>query len=326
MGNAIKPSAARLREILKRQDRPGWGQDYVPAIRATREEAPSRSRPSQIWSELLQRQVHALSEPEKFACLMALFHPWLFEMQEQRMLHYLPSAHPLDSHVRGAGAIRPILRGTLEISDALGLLKHHAMVPMPATEPGEAAGLMPFPWIGDLLLFLEDGAGPYCVNWTIKNSQEDFERAQQFGRPSRNPERANARERARHQIEAVYYLDGDIRTQRLVRADFDTNLIANLEQLILWSKRKHPFAGDQVRDVIHCFKAAIGTPAPAMALVFDLARIHGCEAYDIKVVLHQALWERQLRIDLFQPFHIDKPLLPERRDPLEVYAHWFGRA
>jgi hypothetical protein len=326
MGKTTKPSASRLREILKRQDPPSWGPDYVPAIRATREEAPSRSRPSQIWSEVLQRYVHALSFPEKCACLTALFHPGLFEMQEERMLHYLTSAHPLDSHVRGAGVIRPVLRGTLEISDALGLLMHHAMVPKPATKTGETAGMMPFPFIGDILLFLLDDAGPYCVNWTVKETHEDFERAQQYGRPSRYPEQADAKEKARHQIEAVYYLDGDIRTQRLVRADFDKHLMANLEQLILWSKRKHSFAEDQLRHVTNCFKAAIGTSAPAMALVFDLARIHDCETYDIKIALHQAIWARQLRIDLFQPFHIDKPLLRERRDPLEVYAHWFARA
>jgi hypothetical protein len=326
MGKTTRPSAARLKEILRRQDPPAWGKDYIPAIRATREEAPSRSRPSQIWCEQIQRHVHALSDPEKFACLMAMFHPWLFELQEQRMLHYLQSAHPLDSHARGAGVIRPPLRGTLEIADAFGLLHFHAMVPAPVMHVGEIPSMMPFPWTGDVLLFLDDGHGPYCVNWTTKDREEDFELGASLGRPPKSPEQKAAQEKARHTIEAVYYLDGKIPTVRIVRANLDQDLVANLGQIVLWTGRKHAFAEAEVQNIVNYFKAAVGTSTPAMNLVFELARAHDCEIDEIKKVLHQAIWRRQIRIDLFQPFHIDKPLLRERQDPLEVYAHLFARS
>ena len=48
MPKAFKLILARLYEILRRQDPPQWGKQYDPAIRATREEAPStgRSRPA----------------------------------------------------------------------------------------------------------------------------------------------------------------------------------------------------------------------------------------------------------------------------------------
>jgi len=55
---------ARLKELQRRQDPPKWGRDYEPAIRATREEAPARSRFLQIWFEKLKRYVHALSSVE----------------------------------------------------------------------------------------------------------------------------------------------------------------------------------------------------------------------------------------------------------------------
>lgn len=51
----------RLKEILRRQDPPKYAKDYDPAIRAIREEGPERSRPAQVWSELLGRYCHALS-------------------------------------------------------------------------------------------------------------------------------------------------------------------------------------------------------------------------------------------------------------------------
>lgn len=325
MGKTTKPSAVRLVEILKRQDPCAWGADYVPAIKAIREEAPARSRPAQIWWETHQRYVHVLSEPEQFIALIALFHPWLFDLQEQRMLHYLPTAHPLDAHPKGAGAIRPALRGTLEVSDSLKLLKHHAMAAVPRTQPGNAATVMPFPWVGDFLLFLDDGQGAYCVNWTVKNSPEDFERPARLERDSKNLQRSIEKEQARHKVEAIYYLDGDIPTVRLTRADFDINVVLNLAQLLLWSKRKHIFPEGKTLEIVNYFKAAIGTSTPAMALVFDLARANDCETSEIKTVLHQAIWRRLIRINLFQPFLIDKPLLRETRDPLMVYAHWFAR-
>lgn len=325
MGKSTKPSPARLAVILKRQDPPGWGRDYIPSILATREEAPSRSRPAQIWSDKLGRYVHVLSDPEHHLALIALFHPWLFELQEQRMLHCLPSPHPLDSHPRGAGVIRRSLRGTLEVSAALGALQYHATVTMPAAKAGEAAFVLPYPWAGDFLLFLDDGNGPYCVNWTVKKSPEDFEAPPRIGRYPKDEAKSVDAQKARHRIEAVYYLDGDIRTVRLTPFDFDRHVALNLAQIILWTKRPHPFSQEQVREFIIEFRAAIGTDIPAFTLLWQMARAHGCEVYDLKVVLHQAIWHRTLRIDLFQPFHIDKPFLQEKRDPLAVYGHWFSR-
>jgi hypothetical protein len=99
----------------------------------------------------------------------------------------------------------------------------------------------------------------------------------------------------------------------------------NLAQILLWSKRKHSFSEKKNREIVNCFKEAIGTNVPGMSLVHDLARVNDCKTSEIKTVLHQALWNKQIRIDLFQPFHIDKPLLPEKRNPFAVYGHWFAR-
>lgn len=239
------------------------------------------------------------------------------------MLHYLSAAHPLDSHPKGAGVIRPALRGTLEVSNALQLLKYHAMVAAPRARPDTPAGLMPFPWVGDLLLFLDDGKGPYCVNLTIKHKREDFDNPP----PGAFRRRQSAAEKAqaRHRVESLYYLDADIPTVRLTLKDFDMQLPLNLAQILLWSKRKNSFSEKKTREIVNCFKGAIGTNIPAMSIVHDLARVNDCKISKIKIVLHQALWSRQIRIDLFQPFLIDKPLLPEKRDPFAVYGHWFVR-
>lgn len=325
MSKTTKPSAARLKEILRRQDPPSFGKNYVPSILAVREEAPARSRATQLWSEKLQREIHLLSSIELQVCLLVLFNPRVFELQEQRMLHYFQSAHPLDSHPRGTGEIRPSLRGTLDIADALGLLKHHAKVVMPAAEAGHKGKLMPFPWVGDLLLFLEDSDGAYCVNLTIKKDAKDFDAGDQVAHKGKNSKSAAAKASARHSIEAVYYLDGNIPTIPVTSADYDKHLVANLAQIILWSKRSYPFQEDQVRNIVGYFKSAIGTQTTVIELILDLARINDCGVDDIKTLFYQAVWDRRIRLDLFQPLLTNLPLLPEQRDPLNVYAKWFER-
>lgn len=116
---------ARLRQIMRRQDPPAWGAAYQPGIFATRDEAPSISRAVQLWSEKLQRYVHGLSGPEQAALILALHHPQLFELQEQRMLPMEKRPHPLTGHPRATGMSLPDMRGTIAVAEHLDLLKLH---------------------------------------------------------------------------------------------------------------------------------------------------------------------------------------------------------
>lgn len=122
MPKAIKLTLARLKEILRRQDPPQWGKQYDPAIRATREEAPSRSRPAQVWSERLDRYCHTLSLVEQKVLLLALFNPQLFELQEQRMLATETRPHPLAGHSLATGLELPGLRGTIDVCERLDMI------------------------------------------------------------------------------------------------------------------------------------------------------------------------------------------------------------
>lgn len=98
MGEPRKMTAARLAEILRRQREPQFGRGYDPSIRATREEAPAGSRLAKVWSPQIERVVHTISLPEKHTLALLLYCPSLFEMQEQRMLPFIPAPHPLHGH------------------------------------------------------------------------------------------------------------------------------------------------------------------------------------------------------------------------------------
>lgn len=167
----------RFETIVARQHSPKFGKDYQPSIRATREEAPADSSPAEVWSERLKRYVATLSEPERRVLSVALYCPWLFDLHEQRMLPYLPSAHPLSGHPVAAGLVLPATRGTVEVANELGYLRYHPIVAADGSDNHETdEGQSPEPgcWIGDFLLFLKDPIGPYCVNLNIKQTRSEF--------------------------------------------------------------------------------------------------------------------------------------------------------
>lgn len=174
MGTSIDPALRRARRIQRRSTPGAWGPKFEPAIRGNRSEGPSVSRISQINCGLLGRRLHALSAGEQEAILLALYNPTLLDLHEQRPLSPQPSSHPLQSHPLMSGQVLPTLSGTLAIANKLGLLSFHPKAWVPSTAEGAdaASGFWaPSAWIGDLLLYLQDSDGPYCVHWDVKRAR-----------------------------------------------------------------------------------------------------------------------------------------------------------
>ncbi|MHA4868704.1 PDDEXK family nuclease [Duganella sp. PWIR1] len=187
---------------------------------------------------------------------------------------------------------------------------------------------IPFPLIGDFLWFLEDEAGCYCVNWTIKGSREDFAISPQFSSPVMPATKATGaawKASMRHGIEEIYYLDFGIRTQRITRDDYSRALVNNLAQIFGWIHRPVALPEAVQKKIFNWLCVALSTGIPPFQMWSELASTERVSLYDVKYVMYRAIWERQLKVDLFQPIHIDWPLLPEKRDALDVYAEWFRR-
>lgn len=325
MNKAIKPKLANLREIIKRQDPPQWGAAYDPAIRATREEAPSRSRASKIWSEKLGRYCHALSSVEQKAILLALFNPALFELQEQRILSTEPRPHPLASHPWVVGESLPELRGTIEVCDRLGMLQRHQWIYVNHPSKEERVPI-PIPFVGDLLLFLTDARGPYCVNWTVKHSEEGFEQPLFLNRPVKNPGKAIQSTGERHAIEECYYLDAAIQTIRVVNRQIPDEFAFNLMTLFLLQHRAKDIPLAIYQEACDRLQACLHTGQPPLELSLSLIHRYNLSPDLAKALLFRAIWRRDVRPELFdEAIFIDRPLKPEKRDPLKVFAAWFAR-
>lgn len=317
-----KINEARLRLIQKRQMRDAWGKDYQAAIWATPTEAPGISTATILHpAKLGARPMHTLSRNETWAALLALYHPRVWDVHEQRMLDPRPRPHYLDGHPTTVGQAFQPLRGTLAVAEEMGRLSKH---PKCRVQQGESTKWAPFPYICDLLLFINDDAGPYVVNWTVKDKRSDFlRRGPSPGRPQ--TEDVDLAALQRHALEAAYFHAAGIRTQQVTGREIDSTLRSNLHQLFLSHSEPVPLPPAVCLSLCEHFNQAVGGSTPAYKLVREAAEHLAVDALVIKNVLTQGIWQRRVQVDLFEPLLLDRPLKPLRDDPIVVYGDWFAR-
>jgi hypothetical protein len=309
-------NADRVWTILDRQSEVRWGRDYLAGIRATTKEAPPGSKPAETYSALLQRRLQTLSITETAAAAVALFHPALFELKEQHMLSLKDAHHPLHGHPRARGVRLPTTPGTVQIAEAMGRIRDY-----PQVKDAKAGRYIPVPLLGDLLLFLCDAQGPYCIEWDVKRS------AGHHGLPfdpSDCSEREVRKAQLREQIYTQYLGDLRIRIVRIHLQTFDKVFLDNLQRLVLLHWRPVNLHPELEAEVLEAYREAIRNGEPATNVIGRYAK-RGRPPGQLQAVLHQGLWYRQLRADLFTPIVEDWPLIPETRDPLEVYRAEFAR-
>ncbi|NCC22594.1 MAG: hypothetical protein EOM26_09045 [Alphaproteobacteria bacterium] len=317
-------SLERLRQIRKRQRPPRYGSEYIPSILATRDEAPSISRCTRLYSTRHGRDLHLLSDSETAAALLALYAPQVSEIQEQRMLSTTPTLHPLAARPGYRGPPLPGPRGTLEVSDRLNVLEFHPRVWV-SGDGDSRRKPVGFPLVGDLLLFLDDphapgGGGQRCVNWNIKQHSEDFTSPRPDKR--KTPEET-ARAIARTEIEEAYYNDAAIPTRRIADIKLRENPWRNLRMLFPYAELPSPPAGDARKRILMAYRRAIDDGTPINVIIPYLCHRLGYSASELCAFYYHAIWHRELPVDLYRPILIDRAQDIKTQDPLDVYAEWF---
>jgi hypothetical protein len=314
----------RFKEILRRQLNPALGKGYEPSIKATREEAPAGSSPATVWSDLIGRDIHTLSEPERAVLSVLLYSPQLVDIQEQRMLPIVPAAHPLEGHPLAAGMELKRFRGTLAVTAELHHMPFHPVVQW-TTDENERREV-PGCWIGDFLAILRDREGVYCANFNVKQTREEFTVPAVGVTVKTKMARATARETARHEVEKQVYADIDIPTIEVAADELPTILVANLRWAQNWQRREHGLSAEQQQIVVDALNDGLDQCASALEVMAAVELSHGIGMPDQKIVLAQAILTRKLRVDLFEGYFFpDKPMLPEQQDVLKVFGHWFRR-
>jgi len=327
---------ARLLRTKERQDTLRWGPNYVPAIRAVRGEAPPRSGCGTLPSVSLQRDIHALSWPEKVAFSLALYAKPL-EMHEQHVYYSTPTLNPLAFHSAYANLSWSKTDGTFALSEQLGVARFHPKVWKPMSRLVDTGGEERFVdspdgewrigfYVGDLMLYMraaEAGGRPYIRPWEVKESQEDH------GRPGGPAIRRHhgievERDEARRLVCAAYAAQLGTTVAKFCLDDVPKSLRASMVSLCRAQSFDFTLPETAVVELVEAFNAGIGSDVPARAIARALLSSTDSLA-QAKILLDHAVWQRKVRVDLFEPLQWDMPLLPEREDVLVRFHTLFAR-
>lgn len=319
-------NAARLRTIRNRQWEDRWGADYVASVLATPQEAPGWSYASILNPRKLGgREFHTLSRPETFAALLALHNDRLWDLHEHRVLFPEPRAHFLFGHPRAAGKSLSRFAGTIDVASRLGFLSRHPRIYVTTGDATQPHIVVPYPFIGDLLLYLEDEAGAYALNWTVADKLKDFRRRGRRPVSSSGPNDGDLSESERQLIERLYYEDAGIRTQKVACEGIDFDLRCNLRDLFLEQLETVNLPFELIVEITAMFRAAVGSGVVGYEVVRSVAAKFKITDRVALTVLKQSIWNREIRVDLFRPILMDRPLHPEVSDVFDRYREWFRR-
>lgn len=312
----------RLKTIYLRQDAPSWGMDYQPSILATPQEAPSISHALILTPKKLGgREVHTLSIPEGNATLLGLYHPGTVGLQEQRMLSPEPRPHPLWTFSGIDRTDLPPLKGIIDVAERLGYLDLLAHVSVKNEHAPNGCLTVVFPWIGDLLWTIQLPSGEvFNINWTVKANYSDFKRPS----PGKKEKTGGMRGvLGRHEIEKIYYEDACIRTITIADEAIDHHVSANLRQLFLHHRRQLHMTEGQCQEMLFKYCAALEAGVPPIEVILQFSERGRFTVNQCRSFFYQAIWNRELRIDLFHPILINLPQRQETRDVIDEYADWF---
>lgn len=305
--------------IMSRQRDFQWGDPYVPSTLAVPREAPKKSRISRLNSRKLNRAIHAMSNPERVFIQLALHSPCLLDLHEQRMLSPYEARHPLSGHPLMKGRFPAPVRGTVEIANEIGF-KHFEVT----VRVGGVWRRMPFPYQGDLLLYLLGANGvPYAVNWTVKDQGAAFgeRRISSLKTPAQQrKDREYAEGRA--ELEAAYYASAGIRTVKVSLDSIAPTVQANLGLIFPMHglSLSHPI--ELLADFSDEVKEVITKGEPAFIVISKFSKRWGAPS-QFTARFYQDIWERRLKVNFFQPILIDHPLETEGGDLLQVYDSLF---
>ncbi|MBU0589215.1 MAG: hypothetical protein KJ852_16720 [Gammaproteobacteria bacterium] len=315
----------RLLQVRERQRHDRWSPNYVAGIFADPKEAPGISTATILRpAKLGRREVHTLSFNETCTALLAFYNPACWEIFDQRAMSTTPRPHLLQGHAKADGLkLRPF-EGTVSVTERLGTLAKHPKVRARIGARQENWPWAPFPYFADLTLCLEDESGPYVVDWPVKDKEDDFKkRGPRKGRS--RPDKDDPAVVARTALQEIYNSDAGIRTHQVVGRSIDFHVRCNLREMFLDESYRTTIHEEARPDLIHELNASVGVDIPAYITARRLANSFKIQPREVVAIIKQGIWNRQIRVDLFQPVLMDKPLRPEIQDVLSHYADWFSR-
>ncbi|AMO23677.1 hypothetical protein GCM10027034_37380 [Ramlibacter solisilvae] len=105
----------------------------------------------------------------------------------------------------------------------------------------------------------------------------------------------------------------------------DFQLRCNLRDLFLEDAKQLPLTVAQRSDALSLAREFIGVDLPGHLVARRIARAFPISDIEAATLLYQGAWRRELRVDLYRPFLMTKPLRPEVTDVFAKFSDWFAR-
>ncbi|HSH96838.1 MAG: hypothetical protein ACAH07_09625 [Methylophilaceae bacterium] len=324
MASKKGPTLATLKRILSRQTISRFGDEYVPSILATPAEAPSSSWAVTLRSPKFNRDIHTLSLNEKKVALRLLYHPDLLDIHEQKMLSTTPKENPVVGFPGTVSRQLPPIRGVVDVAERLGYLKYLHYLRVPDDKDPTLIRRIPYPYIGDFLIFMGENHHIQCRNLTVKESAKDFKRPYSDSHSCASTKEID-KALARHEIEHIYHADASIPTIQVAGNQLNEDVSCNLNQLFLYQRRSVLIVKDQHLEIEEKFKHAMTIGIPPLEIVTWAYARFNLPPDKARTILYQAIWQRRIRVDLYTPILINHPLNPEQKDVIDEHSNWFGK-
>ena len=169
---------------------------------------------------------------------------------------------------------------------------------------------------------MKDEQGPYCLFWEVKVEPEDH------GKPGGAPLKrlspsAVEKARARQTVCTAYVEQLGSRAVEVSSRKIPRTLAVTLINLCRSHVAEIDLPDTAIAELMQAYQGAVGSDMPARLVAKKLVSDRYLDA--AKALLEVAVWQRKVRVDLYQPVLWDRPLLPESRDVLAEFAHFFAR-
>ena len=168
-------SLSSMRRIIDRCFPWKYGNDYIPALLATRTEGPRKGRLHRIPMPKWSREMHFMSAAQARVAAHIIYQPNFIEGLENRPCSPISGVAILDGHPLVHGQTLPFSSGSVEISRMLGF-KHPATCDDRSEQEIERDGPHRdfFPLTSDLLALFADSGTVRAVNLFICKREKDL--------------------------------------------------------------------------------------------------------------------------------------------------------
>lgn len=285
-----------------------YGDNYIPAFRATRTEGMSISRIGRLPMPNFQRDVHPQSAAEAVVMCWVAYQPEFIEALENRPCCPVPGLPILFGHPLADPANLKPSSGTAALAEQIGI-KHPATNDDVWRTRGEQGPRRDFyPLVSDLLAIFRTTPGIRAVNLFVKKTAKELE--------------LSGRARELYWLEAAYYAEASIPTVKVSPDQLHPIVSTNLSICFTRARMPSSINRRQLQQALLYMEDRIFSSAP-VSWERDLWERLGLLPEIQEWIFHYGVFHRRLRIDLSYGLARDTIHKPERVNYAAEFAARF---